>query len=381
MIMNLAEFEQGPGQIEPHNGLPCYNPSSLPPEIEFTEEILDAHGSALYALGQLSTLHDHIENETLLLAPFVVREAAMSSQIEGTSVTVSDIILHDQDGDPERSAASERDIREAYNYVEAIQMGFDRLEQGDEIGRDLICDIHESLLLDVRGEDKRPGEIRDMPVIIGPNQNPEDAQFIPAHPTHVPVLLDQLIAYNRMGNYPPLIDIVLSHYQFETIHPFRDGNGRLGRLLIMLQLYEAGLLDDPYLYLSAYFNRNRTDYFDKLLRVSKDGAWEEWVLFALTAIGDQARDAYECGQELLDLRATYREQYTGYPAVRDVVTHLFEEPYLQAGRAQEATGRSKKAVYDAIDMLSEDGIIEEITGKERGKVYRAPEILAIVESP
>ena len=379
--MNPAEFEDGPGQIEPYNGLPCYNPTSLPPELEFTEAILDAHGDALYALGQLSTLHDHIENENLLVAPFVVREAAMSSQIEGTAVTVSDIILHEPDEAPERSAASERDIREAYNYVEAVQMGFDRLEHGENIDRDLLCELHESLLLDVRGEDKRPGTIRDTPVIIGPNQNPEDAQFIPAHPAHVPILLDQLIAYNRMENYPPLIDIVLSHYQFETIHPFRDGNGRLGRLLMMLQLYDAGLLAEPYLYLSAYFNRNRSEYFEQLLSVSRDGTWEAWVLFALTAIGEQARDAYECGQELVELRATYLNQYDGYPAVRDVVSHLFEEPYLQANRAQEATGRSMKAVYNAIDMLSEDGIIDEITGKERGRVYRAPEILAIVEIP
>ena len=379
--MNPAEFEDGPGRIEPHNGLPCYNPASLPPELELTTDILDAYGDALYALGQLSTLHDHIENENLLLAPFVVREAAMSSQIEGTAVTVSDIILHEPEGDPERAAASERDIREAYNYVEAIQMGFDRLEQGESIDRALLCDLHESLLLDVRGEDKRLGTIRDTPVIIGPNQNPEDAQFIPAHPAHVSMLLDQLIAYNRMDNYPPLIDIVLSHYQFETIHPFRDGNGRLGRLLIMLQLYDAGLLDEPYLYLSAYFNRNRSEYFEKLLRVSRDGAWGEWVLFALTAIRDQADDAYGCGQELLELRGAYLEQYENYPAVRDVITHLFEEPYLQANRAQEATGRSMKAVYNAIDMLSDDGIIDEITGKERGKVYRAPDILAIVETP
>lgn len=379
--MEPTQFEQGPGQIEPYNGLPCYNPSSLPPELTITDEILRTHGDALYALGQLSTLHDHIENENLLLAPFVVREAAMSSQIEGTSVTVSDIILHEPDEKPERSAASKRDIREAYNYVETIQMGFKRLAQGDDIDRRLICELHDSLLLDVRGEDKRPGEIRDTPVVIGPNNNPDEAQFIPAHPTHVPLLLDQLIAYNRMENYPPLIDIVLSHYQFETIHPFRDGNGRLGRLLMMLQLYDAGLLDEPYLYLSAYFNRNRSEYFDKLLDVSQNGEWEEWVLFALRAIAEQALDAYECGQELLELRAEYLEQYEKYPAVRDVITHLFEEPYLQAVRAQEATGRSKKAVYNAIDMLSEEGIINEITGKERGKVYRAPEILNIVESP
>ena len=380
--MNPTEFEDGPGWIEPYDGIPCYQPAGLPPEISYTDDLLRAYGDARYALGQLSTLHDDIENENLLIAPFVVREAAMSSQIEGTDVTVSDIVLHNLDDDPDRSAANLRDIREAYNYVEAIRTGFNALDEGSQIDQSLLSELHKSLLADVRGEDKRPGHIREeLPAMIGPNNQLENARFAPANPNSVALLLDQLLSYIRNGSYPTLIDIAITHYQFETIHPFRDGNGRLGRLLIMLQLYQANLLSEPYLYLSAYFNHYRTTYFDRLLAVSQHGDWEEWITFVLNAIAEQAIDAYQCGVNLVSLRADYRGRYPNSPAVRDVIDHLFEEPYLQAPRAIEATGRSRQAVYDAIEKLSSEGIIVEVTDKERNKVYKAPDILGLVESP
>ena len=380
--MNPTEFEDGPGWIEPYDGIPCYQPAGLPPEISYTDDLLRAYGDARYALGQLSTLHDDIENENLLIAPFVVREAAMSSQIEGTDVTVSDIVLHNLDDDPDRSAANLRDIREAYNYVEAIRTGFNALDEGSQIDQSLLSELHKSLLADVRGEDKRPGHIREeLPAMIGPNNQLENARFAPANPNSVALLLDQLLSYIRNGSYPTLIDIAITHYQFETIHPFRDGNGRLGRLLIMLQLYQANLLSEPYLYLSAYFNHYRTTYFDRLLAVSQHGDWEEWITFVLNAIAEQAIDAYQCGVNLVSLRADYRGRYPNSPAVRDVIDHLFEEPYLQAPRAIEATGRSRQAVYDAIEKLSFEDIIVEVTDKERNKVYKAPDILGLVESP
>lgn len=163
----------------------------------------------------------------------------MSSQIEGTEVTVSDIVLHNFDNDPERSAADLRDIREAYNYIEAIRTGFDALDEGRQIDQELVCELHESLLVEVRSENKSPGHIRDdTPVMIGPDNHIENARFVPANPHSVVLLLKQLLSYIRSGSHPPLIDIAITHYQFETIHPFRDGNGRLGRLLIMLQLYQ-----------------------------------------------------------------------------------------------------------------------------------------------
>lgn len=281
-------FADGPGSFDAYDGLSCYRPASLPPELTFTEDLLAVFGDAQYALGCLTTLHENIENENLLIAPFVVREAAVSSQIEGTNVTVSDIILHDIETTPRRSAADSLDIR---NYVDAIQLGCGRLDAGAKLSVDLICDPHETLLSDVRGVEKHLGTLRDVPVYMGsPNGSPETAQFIPANPEIVDLLLEQLVTYMNSGSCPPLIDVALTHYQFETIHPFRDGNGRLGRLLMMLQLYTVGLLPEPYLYLSAYFNHHRQQYLDGLLAVSREGAWEEWTIFVLNAIAEQAID-------------------------------------------------------------------------------------------
>jgi Fic family protein len=380
--MDAADFGEGPGTIDRYDGLPCYRPASLPPDVEFTESLFRVYGDALYALGRLATLHRDIDNENLLIAPFVVREAAMSSQIEGTNVTVSDIIRHEIDGSPERSATEITDIREAYNYVDAINSGFAHLDDGGEITQDLLCTLHEILLTDARGTENRPGQLRDIPVHIGdPTGSPEDARFIPANPNTVEILLDQLVTYVQRGSYPPLVDIAITHYQFETIHPFRDGNGRLGRVLIMLQLYDAGLLPEPYLYLSAYFNDHRQQYLDYLLEVSRDGKWEQWLTFVLNAVAEQAIDAYDCGIELRALRESYHSRFESRPAVRDVIDYLFEEPYLTGSRATEATGRSKQAVYEAIDALEGEGIIEPTSDARRYQVYEAPDILDVVGSP
>jgi Fic family protein len=380
--MDAERFEQGPGTIDPYDGLPCYRPESLPPSIEYTDDVLRVYGDAQYALGRLATLHRNVDNENLLIAPFVVREAAMSSQIEGTNVTVSDIILHDIDTSPQRSAADSTDVREAYNYVDAIREGFDRLAAGDQLSVTMICDLHETLLSDVRGVEEHPGQLRDVPVYIGsPDGSAATARFIPANPDTVELLLEQLVSYMNRGSYPPLIDVAITHYQFETIHPFRDGNGRLGRLLMMLQLYDAGLLPEPYLYLSAYFNRHRQQYLDYLLAVSSDGAWEQWITFVLNAIAEQAIDAYDCGVELQSLRADYHSLFPNRPVARDVIDYVFEEPYLTAPRAIEATGRSRQAVYDAIEALETEGIVHEISDSERYRVYEAPDILRVVESP
>lgn len=380
--MDASDFEAGPGTIDWYEGLPCYRPDSLPPDIELTEDVLRVYGDAQYALGRLATLHRDIDNENLLIAPFVVREAAMSSQIEGTNVTVSDIIRHEVDAAPERSAAELADVREAYNYVDAIKQRFDHLDAGNDISVELLRSLHEKLLTNTRGREDRPGELRQIPVHIGdPADEPENARFVPANPETVDILLDQLVTYTQRGSYPPLVDIAITHYQFETIHPFRDGNGRLGRLLIMLQLYDAGLLPEPYLYLSAYFNYYRQRYLDYLLEVSRDGAWEQWIVFVLNAIAEQAIDAYDCGVELRELRESYRATFPSRPAVREVVDHLFEEPYLTAPRAIDATDRSKQAVYDAIEALEEEGIIRATSDAERYQVYEAPDILDVVGTP
>lgn len=379
--MDPADFADSPGTIDTYEGLPCFRPASLPPELAYDDDLLAVYGDAQYALGRLATLQRNLENPNLLIAPFVHREAAMSSQVEGTNVTISDIYQHEVGSKPTRSAAEQADVREAYNYVDAVTHGFARLDAGDALDLTMVCDLHESLLGGVRGEEDRPGELRDVPVYIGSQGGgPEAATFIPPKPDLVEVLLEGLFTYIRRGEYPPLVDIALSHYQFEAIHPFRDGNGRLGRLLVMLQLYDAGLLPGPYLYLSAYFKRFGQQYREKLLAVSTDGAWNDWITFVLNAIAEQAIDAHDCGVELKALREEYRGQFPNSPTTRELVDYLFEQPYLTGPRAIDAIGRSKPSVYEAIDTLEAEGIVVETTGKQRNKVYEAPEILSVLES-
>jgi len=378
--MDVDAFTEGPGTFDDFEGIPCHRPPSLPPDIEVDGDLLAVYGDAQYALGRLATLHRDLENPNLIIAPFIHREAAMSSQVEGTNVTISDIYQHEVGTSPERSAAASNDVREAYNYVDAVTTGFQRLDDGDAIGVDLVRDLHEILLGGVRGDEDAPGELRDVPVYIGSRDgNLESATFVPASPAHVDLLLDQLFTYLRRGEYPPLVDVAIGHYQFEAIHPFRDGNGRLGRLLIMLQLYDVGLLPGPYLYLSSSFKRHGQAYRDRLLAVSQTGAWREWIVFVLNAIAEQAIDAYESGETLRSLRERYLEQFSTAPTVRDLVEYLFEQPYLTGPRAVEATGRSKPAVYDAIETLESAGVVTEVTGKQRNKVYEAPEILGVLQ--
>lgn len=379
--MDEADFAAGPGQFDDYDGLACYRPPSLPPDLTYTGDLFDVYGDAQYALGRLATLHRDIDNPTLLIAPFVHREAAMSSQVEGTNVTISDIYQHEVAAEPERSAAEMADVREAYNYVDAVTHGFEHLDSGGDIDRDLVCTLHERLLGGVRGDQDRPGELRDVPVYIGARSGEAaDATFVPASPDVVDLLLEQLLTYLRRGEYPPVVDVALVHYQFEVIHPFRDGNGRLGRLLMMLQLYDAGLLPGPYLYLSTYFKRHGQAYRDRLLAVSREGDWEEWVTFVLDAVAEQAIDAYDCGVELTALRERYRDRFPNAPTVRELVDYLFEQPYLTGPRAVEATDRSKPAVYDAIATLEDAGIVVETTGNQRNKVYEAPEVLDVIRS-
>ena len=378
--MDPADFADGPGTFDDYDGLACYRPPSLPPTLELGDDLLRVYGDAQYALGRLATLQADLDNPNLLIAPFVHREAAMSSQVEGTNVTISDIYQHEVGASPARTAAEDADVREAYNYVDAVKRGFARLDAGEPIDLGLVRSLHEQLLGGVRGEADRPGELREVPVFIGSRGGgPDEADFVPASPAYVDVLLEQLVTYLGRGAHPPLVDVALVHYQFEAIHPFRDGNGRLGRLLIMLQLYDVGLLPGPYLYLSSSFKRHGQAYRDRLLAVSQTGAWREWIVFVLNAIAEQAIDAYESGETLRSLRERYLEQFSTAPTVRDLVEYLFEQPYLTGPRAVEATGRSKPAVYDAIETLESAGVVTEVTGKQRNKVYEAPEILGVLQ--
>lgn len=199
-------------------------------------------------------------------------------------------------------------------------------------------------------------------------------------PAKIPYALERLLKYVRSGGeYPDLIDIALIHYQFETIHPFRDGNGRLGRLLIMLALYDWGRLSGPYLYPSAYFNTNRDQYYQRLLQVGRSGEWREWVDFFLDAIESQSKEALSVAQNLDELRQDYQRQYEkDGQVISEMVDFIVEQPYFSEPQAVEALGRSQPAVNKAIHKLWDDGIIVEKTGKQTHRRYEAEEVLDIV---
>lgn len=335
----------------------------------------------MYALGRLSDLERTLDTPEIILSPFIYREAASSSQVEGTRVTLSDIFVHELGEAPGETFHNRADIDEAYNYVEGIKQGINAIERGSSVDETLLRDLHRLLLDDVRGDGKDPGEYRERIVGIGQRNRDGDPVFIPPPASSVPFQMRFLVEYIRQGpSYAPLIDIGLVHYQFETVHPFLDGNGRLGRLLIMLMLYKWELLPGPYLYPSAYFNAQRDEYVGRLLSVSQRGEWDEWLIFFLTAIADQAGDAYESARELLELRDRYRNHYLDAgPVLRELVEYLFERPYLTIPVAVEALEWTYPAVNSAMTQLDTDGVVVEITGKQSNRRFEAREIIDIIE--
>ncbi len=375
--------EDSPGEIEMVDGIFTYSPDPLPPNLDLSHDLVTQNGEAMYALGQLSDLETWLDSPEVILSPLVHREAADSSSIETISrVTLSDLYRREAGEDVGTTETERADIAEAANYIDATRLGIELLEAGEEIDRSLLQQLHEVLMSGVRGAEKHPGEFRDELVGIGePGQSLDEARFVPTAPASVPYALRSLLQYLRTeSRYAPLIEIALVHYQFETIHPFHDGNGRMGRLLIMLALYRRDILPGPYLYPSAYFNERRETYLDRLLAVSQDGAWTEWVEFFLEGIATQSREAYTVARELLALRERYREQYEGAGAVvTELIDFIIRQPYFTEPQAVKATGRSQPAVNKWIRQLWDDGILRETTGQQRNRRYEATDVLDIVE--
>lgn len=192
--------------------------------------------------------------------------------------------------------------------------------------------------------------------------------------------MESLEAYIRMGGeYHPLVDLAITHYQFETIHPCSDGNGRLGRILIVLQLHEAGYLSDPYLYPSAYFNRNKREYVEKMRAVSEEGNWYDWIAFFIEGITEQARDSYERTFELIELRREYETQYPGQKTSHKLARDLFELPYFTANDITERFDVSRQTAYNAIEEVEAEGLVVEVTGQQRNREYKAVDIFEILE--
>jgi len=387
--MGLQELpDDAPGRLIPYGRRPYYSPDSLPPasELQFEKEFYELLSEATFWLGKLSGFSLTTEFAPVLYTSLLRKEAMESSEIEGADIDYNALYSFETrslDGsditDEQATAADEtKDVQEALNYERALKCGINALDYDDGISIDLLHTLHKTLLTDVP-EDRREtdtiGEFKTVPNHMG--------EFVPPVPDVVDGLMDALMTYLRTGgSYHPLIDIALTHYQFETIHPYGDGNGRLGRLLITLQLYDQGYLEQPTLYLSEYFNRYKETYVDRLNAVRKHGEWEPWVEFFVTGIRHQAEESLLRSQELHTLQQEYDATYGDTSAAyAELACKLFEQPYLTANVAKELLGVTSPTAYRAIDQLIEKRVLEETTGKERNREYRAREIFEILERP
>ncbi len=320
----------------------------------------------------------------LVARPLQQREAIESSRIEGTFTTPEQLILFDADGDDESDTAAHADTREVQNYLVALEWGLAQLDTLPVSSR-LVRGIHERLLLGVRGGDQQPGEFRNVQNFIGSSQDPQQARFVPPPPERVPELITALERYiHTAPEQRSLVRLALIHYQFESIHPFRDGNGRVGRILIPLLLKTDDPADPP-LYLSAFFEQRRREYYDLMLAVSQGGAFADWIEFFLTAVTESAQGAVDLAGRLFQLRTKYHEltQSQKWPAACLVlIDALFERPLLTIKRVEELTNVSTPTASSHLKKLEDAGIVKEFTGRQRNRKYLALDLLrAIHERP
>jgi len=378
--MDTALFRKSPSGrlVRAIDGYWAFVPNALPPKLDWSDALVSLTSKADIALGTLSGLGENLPNPHLLIYPFVRKEAVLSSRIEGTQSSLSDLLLFEA-----TKAEKQRDVKEVQNYVHAIEYGLKRLEELP-LSLRLIRELHAILMEGVRGEQATPGEFRQSQNWIGPpGCTLDDATFMPPPVAEMKESLDQLEKFLHADTQlPPLVELALIHYQFETIHPFLDGNGRIGRLLITLFLCQRSILNKPLLYLSAFFERHRQEYYDRLLEVSQRGAWRQWLEFFLQAVVTQSDDAVRRARRLLDLHRTYYQTSLGKhlpPTAMKLVELIFVKPVLNARVTQESLKVTYPGAQKAINALVEQGILAEITGGKRNKVYEARRILEILE--
>lgn len=370
--------DDAPGRLVPYGQRSYYKPEPLPPsrDLDLDTEFHELLSGATFWLGKLSGISEMVDFPPMLYASLVRKEAVESAEIEGADVDVNDMYRYetlklDDETDPD----VKKGIGEVLNYEDAVRQGVEAIDRGDGIGIELLKSLHETLLSGVRSETDVIGDFRNTPVHLG--------SFVPPSPQSVEGDVEALVSYLRSGgSYHDVIDTALVHYQFETIHPFGDGNGRLGRILITLQLYDCGLLSAPNLYLSEYFNRNKDMYVERMREVSRNGAWEEWLTFFVRGVMVQAREAYERSLELRNLQQEYQETYgDSSRADARLALKLFQNPFVVASDVSEIVDVTGPTAYRAIHRLESDGVLEEVTGQERNKEYRATEIFEILERP
>lgn len=358
----------------------AFVPPLLPPAFELDFPTIRQLAEAERALGELRGLTRKPRDVSLLVRPFMRREAVLSSRIEGTMADVEQLVLFEEA--PAR--VDQTDAREVANYFSALFMGMEFVDDGNDISLWLIRQLHQRLMQGVRGQDKNPGQFRSVQNAIGSRgEDVTQATYLPPPPTELDTLLRDIERFiNDRGELPLLVKIAAAHYQFEAIHPFNDGNGRVGRLLITLMLARENALPLPLLYASAYFEEHRDDYYDALLAVSQNADWLNWIGLFNTAVTTQAQDAIRRAGRLMDLREEYTGILQGMNVTGNVLLlldKLFERPTITVTRAAEELDVTRRAAGLMIAKLEKARIVREITGYDRYRVWMAPAIIEAVQ--
>jgi Fic family protein len=363
------------------DGHAAFVPAPLPPKIDLSFDLMRRLSEADHALGTLGGIGRILPNPHLLTQPFLNREAVLSSRIEGTEASATDLALFQAAGAPE---SNESDVHEVSNYVTALQYGLKRL---DELPLSLrfLREVHAKLMTDVRGGDRNPGEFRHVQNWIGPaGSRIDNATYVPPPVYEMHGALDQLERYlHDRSPMPVLLRAALVHYHFEALHPFLDGNGRVGRLLIAFMLHVENILDQPLLYLSAFFERHRREYYRRLVEVTMKGAWLEWIDFFLRGVTEQSNDAVHRTRELLDLSENYRRKIA--PArnagvLSSLIDDLFASPATTIPAVAAKLGMSYPAAKKNVQKLVALHILKP-RRSGRGSVYVAEDVLKIVDTP
>jgi Fic family protein len=358
----------------------AYVPAKLPPEPPIELTILYPYlEKATLALAELNSIHKAIPNTALFIYMYVRKEALLSSQIEGTQSSFSDLMLFEHNQKPEVSI---EDVEEVSNYVKAINYGLERLKDDFPLSLRLLKEIHSILLSGGRGSSQTPGEFRRSQNWIG-GTRPGNALFVPPPVDHLSDCLSDFERFLHDESLPVLIKAGLAHVQFETIHPFLDGNGRLGRLLITLFLCANGMLDEPILYLSLYLKQNRHIYYELLQEVRESGTWETWLEFFLIGVEKSSKQAIQTAIRINDLFAKDIEKISHLGRARfsceQTLGYMKKLPQVTVPLLAKELQMTQPTARSALNHLQSIGILTEVSGKKRDKVYIYRNYLNILE--
>lgn len=376
----MSGREYGSGRlVKCAGGYEAYVPNPLPPSIELKPALLRSLSDADRLIGKLAGEGRSLQNPHLLMRPFMKREAVLSSRIEGTQATLGELLASDAGAAVRRSPD---DLKEVGNYVAALEYGIQRLAELP-LSLRLVSELHEQLMQGVRGEHATPGEFRRSQNWIGPaGCTLQNATFLPPPVEEIMPCLGAWESFLHDRSLPPLIQAAMMHSQFEAIHPFLDGNGRVGRLIITLFLIERDILPTPLLYLSAFFEATRSEYYDRLADVSRRAAWSEWIQYFLNGIARMSEDALGRAERLNSLLKKWRQAAAGRSSIPlDLLDLLEANPYCTVTQVAQKSAIAFSTAQRGIDRLVSLGILKKVDSAKRNRVYCAQEIMDVLEEP